>query len=90
MKTTKSKNFAFLKKGDESSFCHHLLRIYFYFVTVIDAKWYYWKGKHFSSMYYYVYFTTYNAMYVLLMHIFSLKLSVSSAGFLLGLWWLSC
>lgn len=40
MKTTKSKNFAFLKKGYESSFCHHLLRIYFYFVTVIDAKWY--------------------------------------------------
>lgn len=33
-------NFAFLKKGYDSSFCHHLLRIYFYFVTVIDAKWY--------------------------------------------------
>lgn len=29
----------------------------------------YWKGKHFSSMYYYVYFTTSNAMYVLLMYV---------------------
>lgn len=55
----------------------------------------YWKGKHFSSLYYYVYFITYDTLCILLMLIFSLKLCLlpvfcwGFGGFLADLYELS-